>query len=137
MTPAQASHWAALAVALAHLALYLPGGPRPPPSLPPCALEAVCPPAWLPPEDPGETCPPCPEAPPCPAAPAVCVAPEPPAPPEADPLGAVLAAVPGLLVALLVEAGRAVQGCRRRAAQGDDDRAPSPAPARRGGGVVR
>ena len=138
MTSAPTSHWAALALALAHLSLFFPGGPLPPASLPPCALEAVCPPAWLPPEDPGETCSPCPD--PCPATPApapVCAAPEPAAPPEADPLGAVLAAVPGLIVALLVEAGRAVQGCRRRAAEGDDDRAPTPAPARRGGGVVR
>ncbi|CAK0863295.1 unnamed protein product [Prorocentrum cordatum] len=66
------------------------------------ALEAVCPPASLPPEDPGKACPPCPEAPPCPTVPAVCAVPEiSPAEAEADPLGTLLAAVLELWMASL------------------------------------
>ena len=124
---------------LANLAALLSGGLQPPfePALPPCVLEAVCPPAWLPP-DPGETCPPCPEAPPCPSVQPVCPAPEPrEEKPAEDPWGAAFAAVPGLLVALLLEVVRALQACWRRARQDDDGRATSPAPALRGGGVVR
>ncbi|CAK0879800.1 unnamed protein product [Prorocentrum cordatum] len=99
------------------------GGPWPPPkpSLPPCALEAVCPPAWLPP-DLGEICPACPEAPPCPAAPQVCALPEAPA---GGAEGWVVAAAPGVIVALVLEAARALQCCRCRRAREDDGRTPS------------
>ena len=137
MTEAPTSQWGWLVVGLLHLAAWLPGGPLKP-ALPPCALEAVCPPAWLPPEEPDDVCPPCPDAPACPSAPAVCAAPEPPEEKaEENRLGAVLSAAPGLLVALVLEAGRAVQCCCRRARRREDGGATSPAPARRGGGVVR
>ncbi|CAK0865318.1 unnamed protein product [Prorocentrum cordatum] len=103
MAQVPAGHWAVLTLVLLHLsAHFLPEAP-PSPGLLPCALEAVCPPAWLPPHG-ADVCPPCPEAPPCEAAPAVCAAAEPASKESADPLGTLLAAAPGVLVALALEA---------------------------------
>ena len=134
------SHWAVLAIGLVHLATVLTGGPGAQPSLPPCALEAVCPPAWLQPADEGDagdSCPPCPEAPPCPGEPAVCAAPPAPADEPDEIFGVLLSAAPGLLVALITEATRRASWCRQRVRQEADDGRGGVAPARRGGGVVR
>ncbi|CAK0863884.1 unnamed protein product [Prorocentrum cordatum] len=91
-------HLALVAVGLANLIALLSGGLHPPfePGLPPCALHAVCPPAWLPPDP--ESCPPCPEleAAPCPVVQPVCPVVESSKPePEVDPWGWVAAAAPG------------------------------------------
>ncbi|CAK0793067.1 unnamed protein product [Prorocentrum cordatum] len=115
-------------------------GPFSPSALPPCVLEAVCPPAWLRSGDPGEDCPPCPEAPPCPSTPAVCPAVDlVPVATEEDPVGVFQSAVPGLLVALLLEAGRCARrwcGSARRRAEITTVVEDGVAPARRGAGVV-
>ena len=133
-------HLALVAVGLANLIALISGGLQPPfePGFPPCALQAVCPPAWLPPDP--DSCPPCPEleAAPCPVVQPVCPVVESSKPePEVDPWGWVAAAAPGVTVALLGELRRLVHHCQRRSRTEEDDRSTSPAPARRGGGVVR
>ena len=134
--------WAVLALGLLHLAARAPffGSPLPS-SVPPCVLEAVCPPAWWPPPDdgPDHVCPACPEAPPCPAAPSVCAEAAPSPPEEASAVGWLAAAFPGVLVALTLEAWR----CARAACSRARSAAARPpavrdgvAPPRRGAGLV-